>query len=166
MAWQRRFSHHRPGSGPRHNRNHLRLRSAPPLRSPRPGFVPCSPTSPPPSILIIDDDDFGRDALGQILEADGYRVLRAANGQAALDYLNSSYRPRLIVLDLLMPGLDGWEFVQRYQASATHRAIPIIVVSASEVGPTIQQADSVVAIFQKPVPVMDLLQTIRCQVPL
>src|SRR5262245_23034833 len=70
------------------------------------------------SVLIVAGDDFERETLGQILERRGYRVLRAANGYDARRQVRGRARPGLIVLDLLVPGVEGWEFFYRHQADA------------------------------------------------
>src|SRR5262245_6293642 len=63
-------------------------------------------------VLLIDDDEFGRATLAQILRATGLGVLEAGNGREALARLARSPRPGLIVLDLVMPVLDGWQFLE------------------------------------------------------
>jgi CheY-like chemotaxis protein len=137
---------------------------------PRPGERgwPTFPSPLPlerPPILIVDDDDFGRETLGQILETAGYRVQRAASGDKALRVLAGPCRAGLIVLDLLMPGLSGWEFVRRKQADARLSGIPVIVVSAEDGAALRNEYAGVVAHFQKPVPVRDLLAAIRRHLP-
>src|SRR5262245_13375929 len=66
-------------------------------------------------ILVVEDDDFGREALSQILEAGGYAVVRAANGEQALRQLRAAPWPRLIVLDLVMPQVNGFQLCARLQ---------------------------------------------------
>src|SRR5262249_38103033 len=63
----------------------------------------------PRPVLVIDDDQFGREALARILEVTGYRTMRAANGLEGLGALRGSPPPGLIILDLVMPVVDGWE---------------------------------------------------------
>ena len=126
---------------------------------------PTDPSPEPRPVLIVDDDDFGRETLGQILEAAGYRVQRAAGGEAALRLLAGRCPPGLVVLDLLMPGLDGWEFVRRQQADPRLAAVPVIVVSAEDAAALRDEFAGVVAHFQKPVPLRDLLAAIRRHLP-
>ena len=61
-------------------------------------------------ILIVDDDPDIRDSLKEVLEDEGYEVNGVANGREALDYLRKSPRPCVILLDLMMPVMDGWQF--------------------------------------------------------
>src|SRR5476651_1166296 len=80
-------------------------------------------------ILVVDDDVPIREALTQLLTLEGYVVLTAGNGQEGLDILRSS-RPDLILLDLRMPIMDGWEFKEAKDADPTFASIPVFVFSA------------------------------------
>lgn len=86
----------------------------------------------PGPILVVDDYDDARGALRDVLEERGYTVIEAANGQEALTFLAS--RPdanvRLILLDLQMPVMDGWEFLKVLRSYVRLASIPVIVVSA------------------------------------
>lgn len=80
-------------------------------------------------ILVIDDDPAILDILTQVLVAEGYRVEGCRNGQEALDLLRES-TPRLILLDLWMPKMSGWEFRQQ-QLMLPHTAdVPVVLLSA------------------------------------
>jgi CheY-like chemotaxis protein len=81
-------------------------------------------------VLIVEDDATIRDLVVLLLEGEGYEVREAANGQVALDVL-SEWRPDLILLDLMMPVLDGWTFLTLQRAAPDLRPIPVIVMSAS-----------------------------------
>jgi DNA-binding response OmpR family regulator len=78
------------------------------------------------TILIADDDPTIRDVLEQYLKREGFRVLIATNGQAALQTAQSE-KPNLVVLDLMMPELDGWEVCRRLRAEST---LPILMLTA------------------------------------
>lgn len=86
----------------------------------------------PGPILVVDDYDDARGALRDALEERGYTVIEAANGQEALSFLAS--RPdanvRLILLDLQMPIMDGWQFLKVLRSYVRLASIPVIVVSA------------------------------------
>ena len=84
-----------------------------------------------PTVFIIEDDVDTRDMLGRFLELEGYRVQLASNGRQALDLLKSDPRANVIVLDLMMPVMDGWEFRRRQVEDARLKDIPTIVVSAA-----------------------------------
>lgn len=70
-----------------------------------------------PVLLVVDDDADIREIMKITLEAEGFVVAEAANGQAALDQLNAGLLPRVIILDLMMPVMTGWEFWDRHQAT-------------------------------------------------
>ncbi len=113
------------------------------------------------SILIVEDDANIRDALATILEMEGYTVSGAANGQEALNYLRQTQPPRLILLDLMMPVMDGWQFRHEQRQDPKLAAIPIVVVSAA--GAVQQQAAALGAngYLQKPVEVDELLTAVQ-----
>jgi CheY-like chemotaxis protein len=85
----------------------------------------------PVSILIVEDEAPIRAVLTEILEDEGYPVVSVSNGLQALAYLRSyTDRPRLILLDLGMPVMSGWEFREEQQRDGTIREIPVIIMSA------------------------------------
>jgi CheY-like chemotaxis protein len=80
-------------------------------------------------IMVVDDNEPSRDALSRRLERRGYRVLTAADGQQAVASAQLAL-PDLILMDLGLPGIDGWEATRQLKSSAVSRHIPIIVLSA------------------------------------
>jgi len=82
-------------------------------------------------ILIVDDDANQRDVLKRTLEKEGWETMRAHNGRAALEAVRARI-PSLIVLDLMMPEMDGFEFVNRLRQDPKTRDIPVIVLSAMD----------------------------------
>jgi CheY-like chemotaxis protein len=113
------------------------------------------------TILIVEDDGATRESLGLILGTQGYGVLGAANGQEALGLLRSGPYPDLILLDLMMPVMDGWQFRREQDRDAALAAIPVVVLSAD--GSVQQKAAALRATgyLQKPVEVESLLEAIR-----
>jgi CheY-like chemotaxis protein len=89
-----------------------------------------NPTSPG-IVLVVDDDPDIRDALCELLEDEGYRVVSASNGQEALVYLKTREPPCVILLDLMMPVMDGWEFRRRQQNDPRWSGIPVVVITAA-----------------------------------
>jgi len=79
-------------------------------------------------ILIVDDDPDILQTLGLCLSTEGYRVLMASNGKEALEVL-SNERPNAILLDLMMPVMDGWQFVAELEKRGWRRA-PLLILSA------------------------------------
>jgi CheY-like chemotaxis protein len=92
-----------------------------------------TPSVPNRSILIIDDDAAATDSLTDILAAEGYTVSTAKNGKLALAQLSSAQLPRLIILDLFMPEMDGWEFRREQLKNAKLRDIPVVVMTGASV---------------------------------
>lgn len=84
---------------------------------------------PEKNILVVDDDEGIREILQMAFMTEGYAVTTAANGKEALDILSQSSRYGLILLDLMMPKMNGWEFVEAFQKTA-HPQIPIILMTA------------------------------------
>ncbi|HYG76238.1 MAG TPA: response regulator [Planctomycetota bacterium] len=113
------------------------------------------------TILIIEDDVDIRDALTQILEFEGYDIASASNGKEALDVLRNSARPGLILLDLMMPVMDGWQFRAEQQQDKRLADIPVVIVSAD--GRIFQKATAIGAAgyLRKPVELEVLLNTVQ-----
>jgi CheY-like chemotaxis protein len=85
------------------------------------------------SILLIEDDDSIREITQELLESEGYGVATAANGQAALEVLSGmNPLPCLILLDLMMPVMDGWQFMEKKRLDPRLNAIPVVAFSALE----------------------------------
>ena len=82
-----------------------------------------------PTILLVEDNEPSRDALARRLERRGYNVLLAVDGHEAV-LLGLEGAPDLILMDLGLPGLDGWEATRQLKAHAATQHIPIIVLSA------------------------------------
>jgi CheY-like chemotaxis protein len=81
-------------------------------------------------VLVVEDDKDIRQVLGDALHTLGIRVGFATNGQEALDYLRAEEPPCVILLDLMMPVMDGWKFRELQQASPDLAKIPVVVVTA------------------------------------
>lgn len=83
------------------------------------------------SIVVVDDEDDIREAVQVVLEAEGYRTAAAANGQEALELLRRGEQPPcLILLDLMMPVMDGWEFLKEIAEEPRLLSIPVAIMSA------------------------------------
>jgi CheY-like chemotaxis protein len=84
-----------------------------------------------PLLLVVDDDDDVRDMLAATLSDDGYDVVTAHHGLKAVELLKDGLAPDVILLDIMMPVMNGWEFWDRLQAHPTWRNVPVIVLTAS-----------------------------------
>ena len=129
----------------------------------RPATLEVSPNGGPerPWLMIVEDDDDIRRALTEILEDRGFDVLGAANGREALDMLRGSVLPSMILLDLMMPVMDGWDFRQEQMNDPILREIPVAIFSASGFS---QQAIKAkfgdVELLTKPVCIDDLYRVV------
>jgi adenylate cyclase len=83
----------------------------------------------PANVLVVDDNPLNRKLMVDILAPELYRVRCAATGQEALAAV-ATEAPDLILLDVMMPGMDGFEVVRRLKADPATRAIPIVIVTA------------------------------------
>ena len=82
-------------------------------------------------VLVVDDDGDTRESLGVLLELHGYAVDTAENGRRALDRLRAGEPPCLIVLDLMMPEMSGWELRARMLEDPALAEVPVVVVSGA-----------------------------------
>src|SRR5437763_11475852 len=90
---------------------------------------------PPPEaggrVLLVDDDFAIIDGVSEFLESEGFSVVSASNGIDALNQLRSGVRVDAIILDVMMPMMDGWDFHAEQLANPALRDIPVVVISAS-----------------------------------
>ena len=110
------------------------------------------------NILIVEDDDEIRNALRFALESEGYKVFTAANGKEGLGILPQIARPCLILLDLMMPVMNGWEFANALEKDMVLAGIPVVIVTAfSDQGASIKSK----GIIKKPVDLDALFRIVR-----
>ena len=83
-----------------------------------------------PTILVVEDNADALEALAQILDYEGYSVATAYEGREALEYLERHPVPSLILLDLMMPGMNGWEFRAELTKFPAFANVPIVVMTA------------------------------------
>ena len=107
------------------------------------------------AILIIDDDTGSREALADLLGDEGYAVQTFADAAEGLEYLHAGHTPRVILLDLMMPGLDGWDFRAQQKRDPRLAAIPVISISAAG---KLMDADHA---LRKPIQIDALLTLLR-----
>ncbi|MBF5045258.1 response regulator [Aggregicoccus sp. 17bor-14] len=88
-------------------------------------------SSPPRPILVVEDEHDIREAVSDLLQMEGYAVETACNGQEALELLERPADPCLILLDVMMPVMDGHAFMARLRAHERHARIPVVITSAS-----------------------------------
>jgi CheY-like chemotaxis protein len=82
------------------------------------------------TVLIVEDDEDLREMMVEMLSIEGFHAVAAGNGREALDCLHHKPRPDVILLDLMMPVMDGWEFRRQQQADPALAKVPVVVLSA------------------------------------
>jgi CheY-like chemotaxis protein len=97
-----------------------------------------------PGILVVDDDPDIRESLREVLVDEGYEVTCVANGREALEHLRNSPRPCVILLDLMMPVMDGWQFRREQKQDPTIADIPLVVITATGKRPVLIDAEELV----------------------
>jgi CheY-like chemotaxis protein len=109
------------------------------------------------NILIIEDDLAIREALRDVLEMEGYKIFSAANGKEGLEYLPKMTGPCLILLDLMMPVMNGWEVAAALRDDTILATIPVVVVTAYPAKAKEVQARSII---RKPIDLEVLLNIV------
>jgi CheY-like chemotaxis protein len=122
------------------------------------------PARPGRRVLIVEDDELTREMLTAILQGEGYLTETAAHGREALAHMETAPLPDLIVLDLLMPVMNGWEFCAAQAHDPRLASIPVVIVTAtdSELTDTVPPLHAA-AHLRKPITVEELLDAVgRC----
>ena len=112
-----------------------------------------------PTVLIVDDEPDLRATICDVLAEEGWNAIGAGDGAAALRLLREGLRPRLILLDLVMPGMDGWRFREAQAADPQLASIPVILL-CSETHARSAPID-VAMLLRKPVAIDELTQTVE-----
>ncbi len=112
-------------------------------------------------ILLIEDNSDLRETLEDILRYEGYNITSVANGEQAISHLKAHSAPCLILLDLMMPVMSGWEFRSQQLRDPALAAIPVVIISGT--GDVRQQAAllNVAEFLAKPIEVSLLLEVVR-----
>lgn len=116
-------------------------------------------SAPRPLVLLVEDDDDIRGDLGALLEEEGFDVLTAAHGGEALSVLRGGARPDVILLDLMMPTMDGWTFRAEQLADASLSAIPVLLLTAAAADET--RTLGAQGCIQKPIRLEHLFSEVR-----
>jgi len=107
-------------------------------------------------ILIIEDEQDIRSSLQEVLESEGYTIFQASNGREGLELLRSIEPPHLILLDLMMPVMDGEDFLTSFQNISAYARIPVIMLSATRK----PQSPIPVKTMRKPIDLDELIQLV------
>jgi CheY-like chemotaxis protein len=111
-------------------------------------------------VLVVDDEPTIRELVAEALRDAGYRVETAANGAEALDVMRSAPPPRAIVLDLMMPRLDGTSFVELMRLNPRLSSVPIVLVTAAYGGAKAAERIGARAYITKPFELDDLVDAV------
>src|SRR5262249_5310910 len=115
------------------------------------------------TILVVEDNPVDREWLTLVLRRAGYDVSVAGHGQHALDHLHARPAPDLILLDMFLPVLDGWHFLDRLHEELPHKSVPVIVATATVLTPEWVQEHHCAGFLRKPIEEDALLQEVaRC----
>jgi two-component system chemotaxis response regulator CheY len=111
-------------------------------------------------VLVVDDDTDIRESISHLLEFEGYKIAMASNGVEGFAQLKEK-RPSLILLDLMMPVMDGWQFKTQLDSNPEFNGIPIVVVSAD--GNIREKSESigVSEFLTKPIEIEHLLKIVE-----
>ena len=108
-------------------------------------------------VLIVDDDPNLLEVTSFVIESEGMAVETARNGEEALALLRTGRLPRLVLLDLMMPVMSGWEFLEEVAKDASLKPIPVVVLTAADRA----QVPGVVEVLRKPMDLRALLRVVE-----
>lgn len=111
-------------------------------------------------VLLVEDDEGIRDSVAECLVSEGYAVCAVANGAEALAALRTTGRPGVILVDLVMPIMDGAELIDALRADAAWRRIPVVLMTAATPSSGLPRADEY---LEKPFQLDDLLAAVERQ---
>lgn len=113
------------------------------------------------TVVVVDDDEDIRETLCELIRLEGYDAIGVENGRAALDKLRAleeeGVHPCVILLDLMMPVMDGWEFCRAHHADESLVAIPVVVITASGYA----EVPGACKVLPKPLAIETVLQTVE-----
>lgn len=115
--------------------------------------------SNPFTILVIEDDVFMLDAIRIILEDEGYKILTAENGLVALEILKNNPHPDLILLDMIMPKMDGWDFARAYKEAYKKRCPIVVITGAADAAQRARDVEAV-AWMSKPYEIQEIIDMV------
>ncbi len=113
------------------------------------------------SVLLVEDDDDLRLTVAEILRDRGVEVAEASNGIEALSWMHDHPLPDAIVLDLMMPKMNGLQFRQEQLSDPALAAVPVVFITASTVGQSVLDATGASSVLRKPVTADQLLEAVR-----
>ncbi len=119
-----------------------------------------SPQETARTLLVVEDDEAARAALATVLRRHGYEVVLAENGKDALEYLESHTPPDLILLDMFLPVLDGWRFLERLKGHVA-ASVPVVVTTGGVLTPEWARDHGCAGFVRKPIDETELVGEVR-----
>ncbi len=113
------------------------------------------------TVLLVEDDLALRNVLSELLETAGYRALAAGNGFEAVDLLRHEPRPDLILLDLMMPVMNGWAFLKYRNEHPVLSSVPVVVTTGWNEVPGEAEVIGVQGYLRKPLDPREVIETVR-----
>ena len=126
------------------------------LSQPRPAGAPADSKD----VLVVEDEPYLCDLIADVLEAEGHTTRKASNGLDALELI-SVRKPHLVFLDLMMPVMDGWEFMTELRANPAWRDIPVVIITAVYDMSRADSLNGASAIITKPFDIDQLSDVVR-----
>ncbi|HXU72437.1 MAG TPA: response regulator [Polyangia bacterium] len=111
----------------------------------------------PKTIVLVEDDDGIRETMASLLEDEGFRVVQAANGEEGLAGIRAAGDPCLVLLDLWMPVMNGWQMLAAMRRDAELARVPVVVISAAG---DLPPPDGAAAFLRKPIRLETLLANV------
>lgn len=116
------------------------------------------------TVMVVEDDERIRSFIASGLQMNGYQVVTAANGLEALESLQRN-PPRLMLLDLNMPGMGGWQILQRRNYDSRLQGVPVIVISGDGLLPRAESAKDGISCLPKPFELTKLVEMVAEHCP-
>jgi CheY-like chemotaxis protein len=111
-------------------------------------------------VLVVEDEPYLCDLIADVLEAEGHTTRKASNGLDALE-LVAERKPELVLLDLMMPVMDGWEFMSELRANPAWRDVPVVIITAVYDVAKTQAITDARAVITKPFDIDQLSDVVR-----
>jgi CheY-like chemotaxis protein len=114
------------------------------------------------TLLVVEDNEICREGLATLLRREGYTVVTAPGGREALGRLRGGFSPDLILLDMLLPAGDGWDFLKCYRRDPSLAGPPVIILTALGIAsPEWATSLGAAGLVKKPIETSLLLQEVR-----
>ncbi len=111
-------------------------------------------------VLVVEDEAYLCELIGDVIESEGHTVRKASNGLEALDRMQER-KPQLILLDLMMPIMDGWEFMEALRANPEWDGMPIVIITAIYDVKRTQEETGARAVITKPFDIDQIIEIVR-----